>query len=257
MLKKFEILNTIYENCSLSAKEILVAQYFVYKSNTQGRCYPSVHTIAEECCVSERTVQRATKKLQEKGYISIHKRMLNGKQSSNEYKIIENPNVDVQELYKLDIKGEELESGKSVEMIVISFDDILEVSTDTEWEKKNIQDTPFYIEDISGNEEDNKETYDNYLPLKKGVVCPDYMGIRTRLVEDHTVQKLDSERRDQKVHILYIWTRLYLLSRNCVFVRESFSRPLLRIIVVEIEVIILIRGAKGQEIIFLCLGVPP
>ena len=259
MLKKFEILNTIYENCSLSAKEILVVQYFVYKSNTQGRCYPSVHTIAEECCVSERTVQRATKKLQEKGYINIIKRMLNGKQSSNEYKIIENPTVDEQELCRSEIIDEAPGDGNTIAMTVISLDDILEVSSDTDWEKKHIIDTPFYIEDVSCNEEDNKEAYDNYLPVEKGDVCPvdSNIGKRNRPVEDYTVQKLDSARRDQKIRMLFIWTRLYLLSINCAFVRMNSARPSVRIIAVEIEVIVLIRATKGQEIIFLSLGVPP
>jgi DNA-binding transcriptional regulator YhcF (GntR family) len=263
MLKKFEILNTIYDNCSLSAKEILVAQYFVYKSNTQGRCYPSVHTIAEECCVSERTVQRATKKLQEKGYINIIKRMLNGKQSSNEYKIIENSVMDEEELCRSEIKDEILENGNTVEMTVISLDDILEVSSDIEWENRHIVDTPFYIEDVSCNEEenkeDNKEAYDNYLPVEKGEVCltDSNIGKRNRPVEDYTVQKLDSSRRVKNIHILLIWKSLYLLSINFAFVRMNSTRPSVRIIAIEIEVIILLRAVKGQENIFLRLGVPP
>lgn len=84
-MKKFEMLNLICKDCELTAKEKLVAQYFVYKSNKLGACYPCVATIAEECCISRRTVQRATKKLAEKEYIMIEKQFKCGKQTSNLY----------------------------------------------------------------------------------------------------------------------------------------------------------------------------
>ena len=85
-MKKFEMLNIICQDCDLTAKEKLVAQYFVYKSNKSGACYPCVSVIAEQCSVSRRTVQRATKKLAEKGYIIIEKRFkCGGKQTSNFY----------------------------------------------------------------------------------------------------------------------------------------------------------------------------
>lgn len=86
-MKKFKMLNLICESCTLTSKEKLVAQYFVYKSNKKGECYPSVETIASHCGVSERTVQRATKKLKEKDYISIEVRYYKGRQSSNEYRL--------------------------------------------------------------------------------------------------------------------------------------------------------------------------
>lgn len=84
-MKKFEMLNIICKDCELTAKEKLVAQYFVYKSNQKGACYPCVATIAMECSVSRRTVQRATKKLVEKEYIVKEERFKFGKQTSNIY----------------------------------------------------------------------------------------------------------------------------------------------------------------------------
>lgn len=84
-MKKFEMLNLICKDCELTAKEKLVAQYFVYKSNKAGACYPCVDVIAEQCSVSRRTVQRATKKLAEKEYILIEKRFKFGRQTSNLY----------------------------------------------------------------------------------------------------------------------------------------------------------------------------
>jgi DNA-binding transcriptional regulator YhcF (GntR family) len=86
-MKKFEMLKIIYDSCSLTSKEVLVAQYFIYRSDKKGSCYPSVNTIAKECSVSERTVQRATGKLREKGFLNIEKRTVKGRQTSNEYQI--------------------------------------------------------------------------------------------------------------------------------------------------------------------------
>lgn len=86
-MKKFKMLNIICESCELSGKEKQVAHYFVYKSNKIGSCYPSVKTIAEHCGVSDRTVQRATKALKEKGYIIVIPRFVKGRQSSNEYQL--------------------------------------------------------------------------------------------------------------------------------------------------------------------------
>lgn len=266
MLKKFEMLNTIYENCSLSAKEILVAQYFVYKSNTQGRCYPSVHTIADECSVSERTVQRATKKLQEKGYIVITKRMLHGKQSSNEYKIIENPCVEELEPSGAEIKEEVQEIEDTVEMTVISLEDILGVSSATGWEKNNIEANPFHTEDrdcigedIKGR--DNIEVDDNNSLIVKGEVCPveEIIGSIYMMDEEHPIQKPDDVRRAQNIHSLVLWTRLYILLINnvCMRNRMKYARSLVEISAVKIEVIIWIRALEGLETIFLNLGVPP
>ena len=85
LMKKFEMLNVICQDCELTAKEKLVAQYFVYKSNKSGSCYPCVDKIAEDCSVSRRTVQRATKKLVEKEYIIKEKRFKFNKQTSNLY----------------------------------------------------------------------------------------------------------------------------------------------------------------------------
>ncbi|SFR77922.1 helix-turn-helix domain-containing protein [Anaeromicropila populeti] len=100
-MKKFKMLNIICNSCELTSKEKLVAQYFVYKSNRAGACYPSVSTIAEHCGVSERTIQRATKKLEERGLIMIEKRFKFGKQTSNQYTL----NI---------LLIEEIEAGKEV-----------------------------------------------------------------------------------------------------------------------------------------------
>lgn len=120
-MKKFKMLNLICESCTLTSKEKLVAQYFIYKSNKKGECYPSVETIANHCGVSERTVQRATKKLQEKYYISIEIRYYKGRQSSNEYRL---------NTMLIDEMGEECNEcgaskGIALDMEIINLEDVL------------------------------------------------------------------------------------------------------------------------------------
>lgn len=124
-MKKFEILKRIYENCSLTSKEILVAQYFVYKSDKKGSCYPSVTTIAYECGVSERTVQRATGKLRERGYLSIEKRVVNGRQTSNEYRITTDMPEDDPLSDNGAVQNKDVIEDKNKSMVVISLEELI------------------------------------------------------------------------------------------------------------------------------------
>jgi DNA-binding MarR family transcriptional regulator len=135
VMKKFEMLNIICNNCSLTAKEVLVAHYFVYKSNKSGTCYPAVDTIAKHCGVSERSVQRATKKLQERGYITISKRDINGRQTSNEYKLIIAQSLTAKD--ENDIL--EIESEKVlVQIPVISLEEFLMTEDNNEIKQNDI-----------------------------------------------------------------------------------------------------------------------
>ncbi len=121
-MKKFKMLNLICDNCALSSKEKLIAQYFIYKSNKSGECYPSVETISKHCGVSVRTVQRATKKLQERNYITIDKRYYKGRQSSNQYSL----NTDIEnEINKDYLIEESIQNDfELVSMSDIIYDDI-------------------------------------------------------------------------------------------------------------------------------------
>lgn len=132
-VKKFKMLNLICENCTLTSKEKLVAQYFVYKSNKAGECYPSVATISKHCGVSQRTVQRATKKLQEKNYIIIEKRYYKGRQSSNQYSL----NTAI----SLDYNEEVTDNNEIGNMEVLTLTDILGIngSIDSDPEVENLE----------------------------------------------------------------------------------------------------------------------
>lgn len=125
-MKKFEMLNIIYQDCKLTAKEKLVAQYFVYKTNKAGACYPCVDTIAEQCSVSRRTVQRATKKLEEKGYIIKEKRFKLGRQTSNLYSFNTLLIAELQREKECECEQECKETiGSIEEMEIIDFEEML------------------------------------------------------------------------------------------------------------------------------------
>lgn len=125
IMKKFEMLNVICKDCELTAKEKLVAQYFVYKSNQAGACYPCVDKIAEHCSVSRRTVQRATKKLAEKEYIIKEKRFKLGRQTSNLYSFNTLLLVEMQREKEY---GEEREIHiQNEQMEVVEFEELLQI----------------------------------------------------------------------------------------------------------------------------------
>lgn len=137
-MKKFQVLNIICNSCELTAKEKLVAQYFVYKSNQAGICYPSVNTIAKQCGASERTIQRATKKLQEKGYIVINKRSINGRQTSNEYVLVVNDMDRLVMKNEVASAPEEITSINSCDMKLVSFENYINEAKADSKEKNEI-----------------------------------------------------------------------------------------------------------------------
>ena len=86
-MDKGQILNRVYES-SLPSRAKTVMFYLVNRSNKELTCFPAVPTIARETGLSERTVQRALKKLVEEGFVEkISRYRENGGQSSNLYKL--------------------------------------------------------------------------------------------------------------------------------------------------------------------------
>ena len=151
-MKKFKMLNLICESCTLSSKEKLVAHYFVYKSNRSGECYPAVDTIAKHCGVSDRTVQRATKKLQEQDFIIIEKRYFKGRQSSNEYKL-NTLLMDVERAENQQKESVDTNADANNSMEMITLEELLmpvftlEASSSTEEEMPVPAEVYCYIED--------------------------------------------------------------------------------------------------------------
>ncbi|AZV94739.1 hypothetical protein CBF45_14285 [Bordetella sp. J329] len=73
--------------------EKLILLALVKKTRADGYSYPSIRTLAWECCVSERTVQRALKRFEANGWLRIEARWrdTNAGQSSNGYQLLIEP----------------------------------------------------------------------------------------------------------------------------------------------------------------------
>ncbi|KGM93984.1 transcriptional regulator [Clostridium novyi A str. 4552] len=145
-MKKGEILDKVYKsNLPSRAKQVMF--YLINRVNAEGTCFPSVRTIASDCGVSERTIQRTMKVLIKEGFLIKEERYRdNGGQSSNLYKLkigFENGNVktnDNNKNFEEENAIEQEENKTDIEGIeAISFDYYKEEKSDVEnnLEKEN------------------------------------------------------------------------------------------------------------------------
>ena len=90
-MNKADIINQIY-SANLTKRATLVVFYLVNRANKEFTCFPGVKTIAKDCNMSVRTVQRAINDLIDAGYVKKDYRFRdNGGQSSNLYTLVLNP----------------------------------------------------------------------------------------------------------------------------------------------------------------------
>ncbi|MCO7635616.1 helix-turn-helix domain-containing protein [Pseudomonas sp. S 311-6] len=73
--------------------EKLILLALVEKTDSKGGCFPSIRLLAEQCCVSERTVQRTLKRFEANGWLKIEARWRdkNAGQTSNGYQLLIEP----------------------------------------------------------------------------------------------------------------------------------------------------------------------
>jgi len=91
-MNKADIINQIY-SANLTKRATLVVFYLINRANKELTCFPGVKTIAKDCNMSARTVQRAINDLIDAGYVKKDYRFReNGGQSSNLYTLVLNPN---------------------------------------------------------------------------------------------------------------------------------------------------------------------
>ena len=82
-MTKTEMLNRLYQ-VKVSIRATLVLNYLINRANVELTCFPAIKTIAKDCNMSARTVQRALNDLLEAGLIEKNSRFRdNGGQSSN------------------------------------------------------------------------------------------------------------------------------------------------------------------------------
>ncbi len=73
MTNKGKMIEAIYAAC-LTKRATLVIFYLINRANQELTCFPSVGTIARECNMSTRTVQRAFNDLEEAGFLERESR---------------------------------------------------------------------------------------------------------------------------------------------------------------------------------------
>lgn len=84
-MEKADIINKVYQ-LELSKRATLVVFYLINRANNELTCFPCIKTIARECNMSARTVQRALGDLEEVGLVRKESRFYEqGGQRSNLY----------------------------------------------------------------------------------------------------------------------------------------------------------------------------
>jgi len=68
MTNKGKLIKSVYAS-ELTQRATLVAFYLINRADQENTCFPSVKTIAKECNISTRTVQRAVNDLEEAGFL--------------------------------------------------------------------------------------------------------------------------------------------------------------------------------------------
>lgn len=85
MNSKSLLIERVY-SLKLTQRATLVAFYLINRADSEGICFPGVKTIAKECNISTRTVQRALNDLEESGFLVRESRFhVQGGQRSNLY----------------------------------------------------------------------------------------------------------------------------------------------------------------------------
>lgn len=84
-MKKADVINKVYQ-LELSKRATLVVFYLINRADSELTCFPGIKTIARECNMSTRTVQRALGDLEEVGLVRKESRFHEqGGQRSNMY----------------------------------------------------------------------------------------------------------------------------------------------------------------------------
>jgi predicted transcriptional regulator len=126
-MNKGELLNHLYK-ANLPMRATLVMNYLINRANQELTCFPAIKTIASDCNMSKRTVQRALNDLLEVGMIKKESRYReNGGQSSNLYTICINE-YDEEQPFENEVESniETTEDIEQLDIDSISFSDYLD-----------------------------------------------------------------------------------------------------------------------------------
>lgn len=108
MNNKSLLIERVYK-LELTQRATLVAFYLINRADQENTCFPGVKTIAKDCHMSTRTVQRALNDLEEAGFIKRESRFHEmGGQRSNMYYL------QVDEIDRLENVDEEITSTQAI-----------------------------------------------------------------------------------------------------------------------------------------------
>lgn len=112
-VEKYELLEKVYKsNLSSRAKQIMF--YLINRANNEGTCFPFVKTIANDCGISTRTVQRTMLILVDAGFIIKNSRFReNGGQKSNLYTLKNLVTDDEKEIEYVESKTKVVQTEKN------------------------------------------------------------------------------------------------------------------------------------------------
>jgi len=147
MNSKSLLIERVY-SLELTQRATLVAFYLINRADSEGTCFPGVKTIAKECNISTRTVQRALNDLEKAGFLVRESRFhVQGGQRSNLYylQVLEDEQYDKQPVedqrdednYDSDVSNAEpknlnvndsYQASFSIDLPAINFKELLEES---------------------------------------------------------------------------------------------------------------------------------
>lgn len=88
MTNKGKLIEMVYAS-NLTQRATLVIFYLINRADKENTCFPGVKTIARECNISTRTVQRALNDLEEAGFLKRESRFhKQGGQRSNLFTVL-------------------------------------------------------------------------------------------------------------------------------------------------------------------------
>jgi len=130
MNSKSLLIERVY-SLELTQRATLVAFYLINRADSEGTCFPGVKTIAKECHMSTRTVQRALNDLEEADFLLRESRFhVQGGQRSNLYYLqtFQEEQVEAQpDIYQKDEDTNESDAS-NVEPNNLNFNDSYQAS---------------------------------------------------------------------------------------------------------------------------------
>jgi predicted transcriptional regulator len=118
MTEKGKMMNAIYAAC-LTKRATLIIFYLINRADQALTCFPGVKTIATECNVSPRTVQRALNDLEEAGFLKRESRFHDkGGQRSNLYRL---KNVEIiTDIHEVDFEELNNQDRQEVKLVEVT-----------------------------------------------------------------------------------------------------------------------------------------